>query len=345
MVYILLWCVTFLNTLAYSKAIKSCFVFILSLLFFMLIILRGDAVDRDYLTYLEYINNIKNGNVPTLGGAFFDSLVTITFTLGIPVVMVFVFYALALPIKLALFYKAGIDIGSVFLVYVGFFVYLHDFTQIRVSLAIAIAYFALYLMVVLKRRKSALILLAVSTMVHPSLIFLCLVSLFIRGVSFSFLTIALVVSVVFCYFDLFDLVLNSFITFTNIPILLMYQGLANEGANIINVFGLFPLLNVSIALVVGYYGIRNRGVNDPWIVLMMKYVILSQIIWFSMSAIPVLSGRISQIFLFSIVFVVPYISLKMTGKTFIISSIYSLLGFIAFLYKGNLLNDYYFFFS
>lgn len=345
MVYILLWCVTFLNTVACSKAIKSCFVFLLSLLFFMLIILRGDAVDRDYLTYLEYINNIQNGNVPTLGGVFFDSLVTIIVFLGIPVVMVFVFYALALPIKVALFYKAGIDISSVFLVYVGFFVYLHDFTQIRVSLAIAIAYFALYLMVVLKRRKRAFMLLAISAIVHPSLIFLCVVSFFIRRISFYFLTVALIISLLFCYFDLFSLALNSFITFTNIPILLMYQELANEGTNVINVFGLFPLLNFSIALVVSYYGIKNRGLNDPWIVLMMKYVILSQIIWFSMSAIPVLSGRISQIFLFSIVFVIPYISLKMTGKTFVISSIYSLLGFIAFLYKGNLLNDYYFLFS
>lgn len=36
----------------------------------MLVILRGDTVDRDYLTYLEYINEIQNGNVPTLGGAF-----------------------------------------------------------------------------------------------------------------------------------------------------------------------------------------------------------------------------------------------------------------------------------
>lgn len=343
-VYLILWFISFCNALFTPRKLRSGGVFFISCAFFFLVIFRGAAVDRDYITYLEYINQIKVGDVPTLGGVLFDALVSIFLYLGIPSFFVMVFYALSLPIKVTLFFKASANygasyLGAVFLVYVGFFVYLHDFTQIRVSLAIAIAYYAVYFMLSLNYVKKGWLIIGLSIVVHPSLIVLGVAAFALRKVSFITLLCILTMSVIGCYLDIFNAAMNSIIVYLNIPILLIYQGLSQEGFDTINVFGLFPLLNLAIVFVVCFFGIKCK-IQDPWIEFMLKCSIISQIVWFSFSAIPAFSGRISQIFLFSFVFMVPYLSQKIIRNAWGISALYSLVGLVAFLFKGDLLNSY-----
>lgn len=347
-VYLILWFISFCNTVFTPRRLRSGGVFFISCVLFFLVIFRGATVDRDYITYLEYINQVNVGDVPTLGGVLFDTLVSIFIYLGIPSFFVMVFYALALPIKVTLFFKTSANygasyLGAVFLVYVGFFVYLHDFTQIRVSLAIAIAYYAVYLMLSLNYVKKGWLMIGLSVAVHPSLIVLGIVTFALRKVSFMVLLFILVFSVIGCYLDIFNVVVNSIVVYLNIPILLIYQGLSQEGVDTINVFGLFPLFNLAIAFTVCFYGVRFKIV-EPWIEFMLKCSIISQIVWFSFSAIPAFSGRISQIFLFSFVFVIPYVSQKIIKNTWGLSALYSMVGLAAFLFKGNLLNDYVFIF-
>lgn len=340
MVYIFLWCVAYFNTLTKVKKIRNVVVFLLSLFGFFLIVFRGETIDRDYHTYIEYINNIQGGEIPTLGGAFFDFLVSTVLYLRLPVFVIFVFYALSLPIKVALFFKIKENISCVFLVYVGFFLYLHDFTQIRVSLALSIAYWTVYSIVVLRCKFIPILLSVLSVMIHPSLFLFFIISIVVRWISIKWLTAILVFCVVSSYFDLFNALLNGFVTYTDISILITYQRLAQENVDVINTFGLFPLLNLSIAIIIGFIHFKGERSGSKWIELMMKYMIVSQILWFSLSAIPAFSGRLSQLFLFSTVFIIPYLSLHFTRKAYILSAIYSLIGFVAFLYKGHLLSDY-----
>lgn len=343
-VYLILWFISFCNAVLTPRKLKSGVVFFMSCVFFFLVIFRGEAVDRDYITYLEYINQIKAGDVPTLGGVLFDTVVRIFIYLGIPSLFIMVFYALSIPIKITLFFKASANYGSsylgaVFLVYVGFFVYLHDFTQIRVSLAISIAYYAIYMMVSLNSVKKGWLIICFSIVIHPSLIALGAAALALRKISFTTLLCILIASVIGCYLDVFNAAINSVIMYVNIPILLIYQGLSQEGVDTINIFGLFPLLNLAIAFVVCFFCMKYK-IQDPWIKIMLKFSITSQIAWFLFSAIPVFSGRISQIFLFSFVFVIPYLSQKIIRNAWGISAVYSLVGLVAFLFKGHLLNSY-----
>lgn len=346
--YLILWLISFCNAVFTPRKLKLGGVFFISFLFYFLLIFRGETVDRDYFTYLKYIDDINAGDIPTLGGGLFDNIVIFFIYLGIPSFFIIVFYALSLPIKISLFAKVSKDygrkyLGNVFLVYVGFFVYLHDFTQIRVSLAIAIAYYAVYFMIVLKAVKKAWIIMGISIVVHPSLVVLGIVTFALRKVSFMVLLCVLVFSVIGCYLDIFNVAVNSIVMYLNIPILLIYQGLSREGVDTINVFGLFPLFNLAIAFIVCFYGVRYK-IGEPWIEFMLKCSIISQIVWFSFSAIPVFSGRISQIFLFSFVFVIPYVSQKIIKNTWGLSALYSIVGLAAFLFKGKLLNDYSFIF-
>ncbi|MFM5860122.1 EpsG family protein [Aeromonas veronii] len=347
-VYLILWLISFLNAVFTPRKLKFSGVFFVSFLFYFFLIFRGETVDRDYLTYLKYIDDIKAGDIPTLGGWLFDNIVSLYISIGIPSFFIIVFYALSLPIKISLFLKASTTygsnyLGSVFLVYVGFFVYLHDFTQIRASLAIAIAYYAVYFMIELKAVKKAWLIMGISIVVHPSLVVLGIVAFALRKVSFMVLLFILVFSVIGCYLDIFNVAVNIVVTYLNIPILLIYQGLSQEGVDTINVFGLFPLFNLSIAFIACFYGVRYK-IWQPWIEFMLKCSIISQIAWFALSAIPAFSGRISQIFLFSFVFVIPYISQKIIKNTWGISALYSMVGLAAFLFKGKLLNDYSFIF-
>ncbi|MGL4336698.1 MAG: EpsG family protein [Turicibacter sp.] len=348
-VYIILWVISFCNAVFIPKKIKFGGVVFISCLFFCLVIFRGQTVDRDYATYLKYIDEIGAGHISTLGGMLFDNVVSFFIFLGIPSFFVIIFYALSLPIKISLFCKTRTGYGSqylasVFLVYVGFFVYLHDFTQIRVSLAIAIAYYAIYYMIVLRAVKKAWFMMGLSIVVHPSLMILCVSSFVLRRLSFRTCLFFLVSSVIGCYLGVFNAIVNEIIVYLNVPILLIYKGLSQDGIDTINVFGLFPLLNFTVAFLVCVYGIRYK-IGDPWMEFMVKCSIISQIVWFSFSAIPALSGRISQIFLFSFVFVIPYFSQKIIRNAWGLSALYSLIGFAAFLFKGELLSDYSFIFE
>ena len=102
-VYLMLWLISFLNAVFTPRKLKLSGVFFVSFLFYFFIIFRGETVDRDYFTYLKYIDDIKAGDIPTLGGWLFDNIVSLYIYIGIPSFFIIVFYALSLPIKISLF--------------------------------------------------------------------------------------------------------------------------------------------------------------------------------------------------------------------------------------------------
>ncbi|HHQ4845626.1 TPA: hypothetical protein ACSQ1O_004474, partial [Aeromonas hydrophila] len=58
-VYLILWFISFCNAAFTPRKLKLGGVFFISFLFYFLIIFRGETVDRDYFTYLKYIDDIK----------------------------------------------------------------------------------------------------------------------------------------------------------------------------------------------------------------------------------------------------------------------------------------------
>lgn len=338
MVYYILWMSSFLSTAFIPyKILRNYSIICLTCIFWLMITLRGNGVDADYEQYLSYISDIELYDSLSRGGMVFDSIAKFVLYAGLPVTAIFFIYGLAVPIKTYLFLKFP-DYGyAIFLGYVGFFVYLHDFTQIRAGLAIALGYWAIYL----KYNGGVLswiVLALLAVFVHPSLLLVISFVLVSSYVSIRMLIATLLASVIICYFDILTPVIDRVVHLIGNADLTLYYNLAVAGQNM-KPFGIFPVICIFLTLSICYY-LPRLYKNDKLTVVFIKMLLISQISWFFFYSIPVFAGRINQLFLFSILFLLPLLS-KITLRNYIIiPAIFSCLGLAAFIYAGGLMNDY-----
>ncbi|AMO93791.1 putative membrane protein [Collimonas fungivorans] len=343
---IIYWCIWALSAFncILQKRISKFWVFIFLFFLALLVGFRGSEVDKDYPQYLKYIEIIESGGFFSIGktyaGYFFDFISYVALNLGWTG-FVFMFYAgTSIYLKTKLFYMKGNDFSSYILIYCGLFLYLHEFTQIRVGLAIAFAYLAIYYLCIDDKKKSFLCF-AVSVFIHPSALVLGVFYILrkerFNGLIWFFL---LCVSMLAAYFDALHYVILSVAQIFNISIINLYIDILNDGAqNDINVYGIFPLLNAVLAGICCFYFHEKK--IDSFNNFSIKSYLLSSISWFLLSPIPVLAGRTSQVFLFAAVFCIPLLGRAISKKYgMLLTFTYSLLSFIAFLYVGSLLNDY-----
>lgn len=326
---------------------KTSFLFAFVFLFFVAVIagIRGPDVDHDYAQYIEYINIIKNGGISSIGetsgGYIFDFISYIGINIEW-IGFVFLFYAISsVLLKMQLFFVRGnARAASYIIIYCGLFLFLHEFTQIRVGLAIAFSYWSIYYRYVRSNTKSYISFIA-GVMLHPSVLVVGIIYMFSRRHFDNIKWLMLLISsAIAAYSGLLSTLIFYLFKVLNIPILNLYVAmLADDENSVINVFGVFPLLNLVIAILCCIYLAEDK--LDEFDIIVVKLYLMSSISWFLLATIPVLSGRISQIYLFAGVFCIPLLARTISKKYEIIFTIaYSLLSFIAFLYVGNLLNDY-----
>ncbi|BEB95525.1 MULTISPECIES: O105 family O-antigen polymerase [Enterobacteriaceae] len=338
MVYGSLWCLCFIlsffNNNSYFKYyITLCIIMVL----WFLASFRGAGVDGDYANYIEYINDAQSIGYSYRGGYFFDWIVNFFVYIGLPVTYVFAVYALAIPIKIKLFQKFSLLSSSILLGYVGFFIYLHDFTQIRAGLAVGIAFWGIYYYSYQNKIK-AVILFFASCFIHPSLIFLVAFVYINKFLSNKLLVLTLMISIMLCVTNANTFIVQKIVDLSGSADLDLYYRLAVDG-QIIKPFGAFPLLNLFISIISLYY-LNNIARENALLSIFIKMLLFSQISWFLFSPIPVLAARISQIFLFSIVFVLPHLSLKLFNQPITIPALYSFVGFLAFIIIAELMHPY-----
>lgn len=338
MIYYTLWLTSFV-TAAFipSRIIRTFLIILLALVYWGLISFRGEGVDADYGQYLSYIRDITQYNESSRGGYLFDLMAKFIYYAGFPVTFIFSIYALSVPIKIYLFSKFPPYSHAIFIGYIGFFIYLHDFTQIRSGLAIALGYWALYLRFVAVN-KFWILLAGVSVLVHPSLLLLFAFVFISHYIPIYVLFIAMVLSIIIALLDLLSPIIDKLVYIIDSKDLTLYYNLALSGQDM-KPFGVFPLICLSLTLLICYI-LPKYYQLDKLTVLFIKMLLVSQISWYLFYLIPVFSGRISQLFLFSIIFLLPILS-KVIFKIYVlIPATFSFFGFAAFMYAGGLLKDY-----
>lgn len=338
MIYYALWLASFVAAaFVPSRIIRTFLIILLTLVYWGLISFRGEGVDADYGQYLDYIRDAIKYNESSRGGYLFDCIAKIVYYAGFPISFIFSVYALSVPIKIYLFSKFPTYSHAIFIGYVGFFIYLHDFTQIRAGLAIALGYWALYLRFV-SASKFWMVLAGVSVLVHPSLLLLFAFAFISSYISIYVLFIVMVLSIIIAWLELLNPIIDKLVYLIDSKDLTLYYNIALSGPGM-KPFGVFPLVCMSLTLSIGYILPKYHQL-DKLTVLFIKMLFMSQISWYLFYIIPVFSGRISQLFLFSIIFLLPILS-KITFKFYIlIPAAFSFLGFTAFMYAGGLLKDY-----
>lgn len=339
MIYAIMWFITFFSMSSISQrtikhAIALCIVFT----FWFMAAFKGAGVDPDYQNYTDYIQEVLSYGYSSRGGILFDYLVKILSFIGIPAVAIFVLYSLSIPLKFALFRKFPDITYAILIGYVGFFIYLHDFTQVRAGLAIAIAYWAVYYWFVSQKKIFSFILLLLSCCIHSSLLVVLLFVFLEQFITRNKLLIILFISVIVCAFDGLSSIINKIIELIGNNDLSLYYRLSIDG-QIIKPFGLFPVFNLLLS--VFCCCILNGMCRQSKVIdVLMKMLILSQITWFLFYPIPVLSARVSQIFLFSIIFILPLVSRITMKNRYILPAFYSLIGFVAFNTVAELMKPY-----
>ncbi|MGE6118788.1 hypothetical protein ACLHZU_22255, partial [Aeromonas salmonicida] len=138
--------------------------------------------------------------------------------------------------------------------------------------------------------------------------------------------------------ELLNPVIDKIVYLIDSKDLILYYNIALSGQEM-KPFGVFPLICLSLTLLIGYILPKYHQL-DKLTVLFIKMLLMSQISWYLFYIIPVFSGRISQLFLFSIIFLLPILSKIMFKFYILIPAAFSFLGFAAFMYAGGLLKDY-----
>lgn len=337
MTYFTLWLASFITTaLIPFKELRTYLIIVLVITYWGLISFRGLGVDADYHQYVEYMTDVVNYNGDSRGGYLFDLLTKLIYMSGFPITLIFSVYAISVPIKAYLFSRFSPYGHAIFLAYIGFFIYLHDFTQIRAGLAIAFGYWALYLRN--EQHKSWLGFAVLSVVIHPSLLLIFVFAYVSKFVTRRMLLITLFISIVIAYFDLLSPIIERIVNFIGNSQLTLYYHLAQDG-QVIKPFGVFPSICLVLTLIISHQLPKCNSINKLTI-LFIKMLLVSQIAWYLFYCVPVFASRISQLFLFSIVFLLPIISKVLLKSYVLLPSIFSILGFTAYIYVGGLLNNY-----
>lgn len=323
----------------------ACMVAIFTLVSFAAV--RGEKVDRDYLTYyyLWYINlqDITYYYLEPL------SKVILTFSKEYEVpffISVGVFAFVSLMLKMFCVIKLKGDLAAFCALYIGYFYWQHDMTQIRVAAALGFSYLSFYFLC--KQSKSySWLFFIVSCLFHTSVVSL-VIMYFLDSKKKTLLVYIIVMVLCYAFYFLgFDLVILISKLVSILPFLGKYQFYfsGDWGFQQINVLSFTNISLILIAIISTIYMIKNNQSYAPAVIVSAKIFIIGLTCIPAFASLPVASFRISQILL---VFMPLYLSLLITTLPFNLKSItlilllfYSLGLTYAVIDSANILEPYY----
>lgn len=263
--------------------------------------LRSPNVDRDYKNYyyLWYVD-IKEVSYYYLEGL---SKLIFTFSKSYNIdfhIVLFVFSFLALSSKVISLRNMGLNLSIALTMYLSFFFFQHEMTQVRLSVALSLALLAFSLYLGDFRSKVlSFIFLFVGFLFHTSAILLILI--FTLNQKKSTLIYFVLAFLMFALLSILGLDISLLILklISSVPIfskyLFYFQG--QWGAQHINVLS---LTNVSIYIMCCWsvYEIYRRDNITKIHLFSTKLVLIGLVLIPLLSSLPVAAFRISQIFLF-----------------------------------------------
>lgn len=315
--------------------------------------LRGNRVDRDYLNYynLWYIDLQPLAYYFT--EPFSKIIFTYSYTFSIPFyIVMLVFCIFSLIPKFIIVNKLQASMPVFLCLYVGYFYWQHDFTQVRVASALGFIFIAFYFWAKRKIGKTA-IFLFIAALFHTSALIASV--MFILNTNKK--SIPLYVGLMFFSFALaivhLDLIfiIKQLVKF--IPLLnkYMFYFSVEWGAQEINIFNVTNLSLMFLLCFSSYYIysseslMRAKGIKYEALVGSLKLSLLGLSAIPAFASLPVASFRVSQILL---IFVC--ITLSLLYKSFNLSSRLIIL-VLSFLYgvtltyividNAGILSDYY----
>ncbi|MGJ0625166.1 EpsG family protein [Xenorhabdus bovienii] len=265
----------------------------------------------------------------------------------------FIIYALiAITLKIYVFKKISPYIHISILLYYSNYYFLHEMTQIRIGAAIGILFLSLYHLIH-KNNKILFIIgvLIASSFHYSALLFIVILILPNKKISIYdiiFYTLCITLSYFFYYlnFGLADI-------FSYIPLdfvkekFLTYQTKSHSENTIkINVFNILQLIRIVIVIIFMSIMYKTKCAQKIQYDLVRLYA-LSTVAWVSLFNVPAFAIRISELFSFSEIILIPFIIHYIKQKKIAVSIIIfiSALMFYISIFHNNMMEAYKFFWN
>lgn len=321
--------------LAYFTTISLCFLTFIEntsvryyrpiILFFVIVWLillsgfRDGSTMPDYATYQGYFLQISTGSFNYLIEYSFVILAKMAlFIEDQSAIGLFVIYAIiGVCIKylaISKFMGRELILYSIVVYSTNYFI-LHEMIQIRVGVATGFLYLSIYYLIHGNKIKYVMYIIFATLFHYSSIIFIILGFLRFSNISCLKTTIILFFSytINFAILEL-DLILRlvELLPASSIKGKLYAYVVVSQSEYVINVFGLFILTRIIILyfFVFNYKLIEKFNSNIKLFINLYFMGVLSYVVF---AAAPVISVRISQLFFFAEVFMIPYLVVVLRG--------------------------------
>lgn len=282
---------------SFIKDNKTKFFFYIFSVVLLIIIagLRGNYVDRDYMTYISYLKNIDVISLVQVEPTFF-LISNISFLVGSPVILFLIYAIIGVSIKA----KAIVNLTEFWflslIIYFSYYFLLHEMTQIRVGVSAGILLLAVP-DIYNRKLVPFLLKILIGFLFHYSMIIF---------LPFYFLEKQKLNKVLYCggilfVYLLFFLGVNAFTLFAYVPIAFLqekistYQLLMDQGENLaINVFNILMILRVIYMFILIYKAEMLQKINIYSTVLIKIYS-WSLFCLVLLASMPVMAFRVNQL--------------------------------------------------
>lgn len=270
--------------------------------------LRGD-IDPDHHSYLNIYGYITQGQTYLIEPAFYFFTWLSYYLINSPALIFIGFAFISLTVKHELLRKYSLyPLLSLLIYYCNYYI-LHDMTQIRIGVAIGIA-FAAIVCWFSNRRYTYYLLIFISFLFHYSALMFLIVPFLPKGRVKNKELLIYIFVLVFAYV-LYAMKFGLASVFSYIPIgfvqekFLAYSEETRSGAlQPVNVFSMMQMLKLAVIALIFLFANRRYS-HSPFHNTMFRFYIFSSLFWVMFFDIPAFSIRISELFGFSEVFLLP----------------------------------------
>lgn len=299
--------------------IGKIFIFFAFASIFFLAALRGD-IDRDHENYENIYSYVVNGQNYLIEPTFYAFSYFSKLICNSPVILFIIFALIGVYIKSKAILKLSVyPTLAIFVYYCDYFL-LHEMTQIRVGVAAGICFLSLHEYVNGNKLKF-IYYIAFATIFHVSAMLFVLLLFIPKGdikrKEFYFYITLLIASYTlyfsnYGFASLFSLIPIDFVQ----QKFLMYSQQVENGNSIdVNVFSILQIIKIfSIVILYSYFKINNSRVRYIDCTILRLYI-YSCIAWVIFFDIPAFAIRISELFGFSEVLLLPILAISFKQKS------------------------------
>lgn len=278
---------------------------------FILAILRGEGVDRDYETYISIYGYLINGEPYTIEPTFILAAYISHYLTGSPVLIFFVFALIAIYYKSKFIITFSPYICLSLLIYYSNFYFVHELTQIRIGAASAIGFYAIKYLVKNEQRKF-IILVLFSSLFHFSMVILLITLLFDKR-KINIYYILTIYCLIIAGYLLIYLNISPLRVLQYIPISVLREKLAiytyqteNGMIEPVNVTSIMQL--VRLCVITFIFANSRKFENNTPMVLLSKLYSLSPVCLVLFSSLPAFAIRVSELYSVADIVVLPILA-------------------------------------